>query len=174
MAHPDAVPAKTIVVAVDGSPVSREAGRFAVEMARTLGARLHIIHVLDAAAPTPTPLGTGVAWTAALPGLQDAAREIVGLTKREAENARVPHTVRIVEGYDTAAWIVREAREERADLIVMGSHGRRGLRRAILGSVAESVLRAADRPVLVFRRPTQVRERKAAANRGSLPATALG
>ena len=52
---------------------------------------------------------------------------------------------------DVSSVVARAAAECEADLIVMGTHGRRGVRRALLGSVAESLVRTADRPVLVVR-----------------------
>lgn len=54
-------------------------------------------------------------------------------------------------GEDVATVLMRTAAEAEADLIVMGTSGRHGLRRLLLGSVAESLLRAADRPVLLVR-----------------------
>ncbi|OXI28786.1 hypothetical protein CFB89_31765 [Burkholderia sp. AU16741] len=54
-------------------------------------------------------------------------------------------------GEDVSSVLARAAAECDADLIVMGTHGRRGMRRAVLGSVAESLVRTADRPVLVVR-----------------------
>ncbi|MDR8956144.1 putative universal stress protein [Burkholderia multivorans] len=66
---------------------------------------------------------------------------------------QVPGTVRALDAYgeDVAAVLMRTAAEADADLIVMGTSGRHGLRRLLLGSVAESLLRAADRPVLLVR-----------------------
>jgi nucleotide-binding universal stress UspA family protein len=153
VARPGAVRPKSIVVAVDGSPPSREAGRFAVGLASDTGARLHIIHVVDLSAATTAALLEGAAnWTQMLPAMRESARMILGLTVREAEEEGVPHTVKVLEGTDLAASIVREAEEEGASMIVLGSHGRTGLRRVLLGSVAERVVRLAHCPVLVHRR----------------------
>jgi nucleotide-binding universal stress UspA family protein len=152
LVHPDAVPAKTIVVAVDGSPPSREAGRYAVQFAKEMGARLHIVHVVEfSAIAVAAAESSGGAWTAMLPSMQEDARGVVGATVREAEAAGVPHTVRVVEGYAPHTAIINEAEEHRAWLIVVGSHGRTGLERALVGSVAERVVRMAGRPVLVHR-----------------------
>ena len=146
-----AVPPKTIVVAVDGSKPSRDAGRYAVAMAKALGARLQIIHVLDYSGIIAASAGTGSSWTAMLPAVQEAARTFVGLTVHEAEDAKVEHTVQIVEGAEPASGIVKYAEDARADLIVVGSHGRTGVARALVGSVAERVVRLAHCPVLVCR-----------------------
>jgi nucleotide-binding universal stress UspA family protein len=116
-----------------------------------MGARLHIIHVIDPVVLVDSAASGGGAWTAMLPALQESARLIVGLTVREAEDAHVPHTVRVLEGFDAPAGIVKEAEAVGAELIVVGSHGRTGLRRALIGSVAERVVRAAHCPVLVYR-----------------------
>ena len=154
MAPPRAVPAKTIVVAVDGSEPSREAGRYAVAMAKALGARLHVIHVLDYSGAIGATAGSATAWTSMLPAMHEAARTLVGITVREAERARVPFVVEIVEGSEPAAGIAAQASSVGADLIIVGSHGRTGLPRALVGSVAERVIRAAHCPVLVYRGPS--------------------
>jgi nucleotide-binding universal stress UspA family protein len=149
--HPPAVPAKNIVVAVDGSPPSRDAGRYAVALTKALGARLQIVHVVDYSGLIAASAGAGTAWTAMLPSMQEDARTLVGLTVREAERAGVAHTVHIIEGSEPAAGVAAHAKAHGADLIILGSHGRTGLSRALLGSVAERVVRFAPCPVLIYR-----------------------
>ena len=142
---------KTILVAVDGSKQSLEAARYAMVLAKRMDAKVHIIHVVEVAgAAMVGPAGTG-AWGQVLESMKESARTFVGLAVREAEDAKVPHTVDVVEAVDAAAGIAKAADDGRADLIVVGSHGRRGIQRALLGSVAEKVVRSAPCPVLVVR-----------------------
>jgi nucleotide-binding universal stress UspA family protein len=151
LAQPLVPTVRKLEVAVDGSAPSRAAGRYAVQIAKEMSARLHIIHVID-----PTLLASaagGGGWTAMLPSLQEAARAIVGQTVHEAEAARIPYTVNVIQGFDVATGIVEEAEAVGADIIVVGSHGRKGVARALMGSVAERVVRSATCPVLVHRAP---------------------
>jgi nucleotide-binding universal stress UspA family protein len=151
LALPHVPTVRKLVVAVDGSPPSRAAGRYAVQLAKDMGARLHVIHVIDPSLFASPSGGGSAGWTAMLPSLQEAARTIVGETVQEAEAARVPFTVNVIEGSDVATGIVDEAEAAWADLIVVGSHGRRGIARVLVGSVAERVVRSAKCPVLVHR-----------------------
>jgi nucleotide-binding universal stress UspA family protein len=73
--------------------------------------------------------------------------------------------VRIAGGADVAATIIGRAAQFSCDLIVLGTHGRRGVEREMLGSTAEAVIRAARLPVLAFREPL--------ARRGDLPAAGV-
>jgi nucleotide-binding universal stress UspA family protein len=142
---------QTILIAVDGSKPALEAARYAVSLAKRLDAKLHIVHVIELSAATvAAPAGTG-AWTMVLGSMEESARGIVGLAVREAELGKVPHSVQIVEALEAAGGIVNEADNVRAGLIVIGSHGRKGIRRLVLGSVAEKVVRTAACPVLVAR-----------------------
>jgi nucleotide-binding universal stress UspA family protein len=141
----------TILVAVDGSESSLSAARYAVRLAKRLDAEVHIVHVLEmSGAAIAGPAGVS-AWTSVLLSMKESARGIVGLVVRQAQEAQVPYTVEVIEALDAAGGIVREAEEVRASLIVVGSHGRRGLSRLVLGSVAEKVARSASCPVLVAR-----------------------
>lgn len=151
MAGTDGAPVKSILVAVDGSAPSRAAGRFAVQMAKRLGARLHIMNVIDPGLVARAAAGEAGAWTEALPSLQVSAKGIVGLTVRDAVAAGVSYAVEIVQGFDVATGIVKEAEAVQADLVVVGSHGRTGVARVLIGSVAERVVRTSPCPVLVYR-----------------------
>jgi nucleotide-binding universal stress UspA family protein len=79
--------------------------------------------------------------------VEAARHEMDALILRKAD-AGVPISSRLVEGYPDEG-VLREAKEWQADLIVIGSHGRRGLSHVLLGSVAEKVIRHASCPVLV-------------------------
>ncbi|HEY8368053.1 MAG TPA: universal stress protein [Thermodesulfobacteriota bacterium] len=145
-----------IVVPTDFSAGSEAAAQQAAWLAGRLGARLHVVHAFVGL----THSAAGVA-----PGLMDdlraaeeamrgqARRDLEAFAERFAREAGgVPVTTALVEaGVSAADAIVRAATEAKADLIVMGTHGRTGLRRALLGSVAERVVRTADIPVLVVK-----------------------
>jgi len=85
--------------------------------------------------------------------LRDGGRRILAKAQALAERHAVKATsvLRQVTGGPAADTIVREARKQRADLIVLGTHGRRGVRRLVLGSDAEQVVRTASVPVLLVR-----------------------
>lgn len=120
--------AREILLATDFSEPSRAAARVAVEYARRFGARLHLLHVVS---PTTDP--------APRPTLEHLAEEL---------GREVPVVTAVVSGLPVAEEIVRYARTHRIDLIVVGTHGRTGPSRLLLGSVAERVVRTAPCPVL--------------------------
>jgi nucleotide-binding universal stress UspA family protein len=119
---------REVLFATDFSEPARLAGRTAAELARHFGARLHVVHVVPPVTdPTPAP-----------EGLRAAAVELgTGLSIVTA----------IVSGR-VASQVVDYARRHAVDLIVLGTHGRTGVSHAILGSVAEAVVRRASCPVL--------------------------
>ncbi len=117
---------REVLVATDFSEIADEAVRAARQHAERFGARLHLLHVLETAEG-------------------DAAQRLAQLS--EGLGASVPVLVRAPAG-DPANEIARYASEHGVDLIVVGTHGRTGMSRALLGSVAERVIRTAPCPVL--------------------------
>jgi nucleotide-binding universal stress UspA family protein len=143
------VPLRTILHPTDFSDGSRAAFELACSLAREHGARLSLLHVT--VLPDLAYRGYG------LPGFPLEAREYLadvaaGLDQLRPPGGAFPVERRLVEG-DPATEIVRLAAEAGADLIVMGTHGRTGLRHALLGSVAEQVIRKAPCPVLTLKLP---------------------
>jgi nucleotide-binding universal stress UspA family protein len=135
---------KTILVPLDGSSLSELALAPAIDLAREKGARLVLLRAAEAHTTIADPT--------------EAQVEVV----REAEEYLGRVRARVLagglEGVETSVWygppdeaIVEAARYRGADLIVMSSHGRNGLGRLVLGSVAESVLRATPTPILLIR-----------------------
>ena len=123
-----ALSCRNVLFATDFSQLSRLAGRTAAEIARHFGARLHVLHVVP---PVTDP-------TPAAPALRAAGAELeVGLSVVTASTTG-----------RAASEIVKYARRNAIDLIVLGTHGRTGFSRAVLGSVAEAVTRRAGCPVL--------------------------
>jgi nucleotide-binding universal stress UspA family protein len=139
----------TIVAATDFSPPGSAAVDWAATLSRALGAKLVIVHAFDvpvAGLPDATILVS--ATTASR--LLDAAQ-----TALDKEVKRVRETTPGVEGVlkqgDAREGVPAFATEAGARLVAVGSHGRRGLARALLGSMAEGILRASTVPVAVIR-----------------------
>lgn len=133
-----------ILFATDFSPASEAALKYATALARDSGARLLIVHVEE----LPTPYAGGEMM---LPQPEYPNPEI-----RKMLEAVVPTDKSVAYEHHlllgTAAEdIVRIATEEKADLIVIGTHGRTGLKRVLMGSVAEAVMRHAHCPVLTLK-----------------------
>jgi universal stress protein A len=140
---------RVVMIAVDGSQLALEAARYGLGLAKRLGARAHVVTVVEFA-PQVVAASAGMsAWALTLPAARADAQACVDLVAHEAVTQGVPYTVQVVDAHDAAGGILAEAASEDVGLIVLGSHGRTGLRRAILGSVAESVVRRAHCPVLV-------------------------
>jgi len=137
---------KRMCCAVDFSEPSRLAMERAADLARRLAAELTLLHVYDSHAPSPEIL---------LERLEEASPEIEAqLSAWRIEAERIAgHEVRTVVLTGPAATeIVRFARDGGCDLIVVATHGRTGLARIVLGSVAEHVVRESSSPVLVVHR----------------------
>lgn len=142
---------RRIVHATDFSPASRPAFRRAVELARERGGALTLVHVLP---PIVPPAGGSYALPQAYERLhaeaRAAARRQLERLVARARAAGARTTGLLLEGQPPAR-IVEAARRRRAHLVVMGTHGRTGLARVALGSVAALVLRWAPCPVLTVR-----------------------
>lgn len=142
---------KRILAAVDGSPTSNKGLREALRVAKREGARLFVLNVVNdyyALMPVDGPAAVDL-----LPMLREGGKRILARAAATARKAGVKPTLLMREtvGGPTADAIVREARKQRCDLIVLGTHGRRGVRRLVLGSDAEQVIRTSSVPVLLVR-----------------------
>jgi nucleotide-binding universal stress UspA family protein len=141
-----------ILVAVDGSAASARAVSHAIALGKAFGAQLRILHVVDmgwlAVGPELAIDTHGIAAARRAAGEKDLA-----LALEQARAAGLEPESRLVEtgapGQRLPAQIVEEAQAWRADLIVLGTHGRGGAERLFLGSVAEGVARRASVPVLL-------------------------
>lgn len=140
----------TILLAADGSPSAERATDEAVRLARTTGWPLHVVVVWR----TPVIVGYGYTPMAPVHEMSDAERQAAGdVAQRVVARARaagVDATFEVREG-DAADEICATARETRPELVVIGSHGWGGLRRAVLGSVSSRVVHEAPCGVLVVR-----------------------
>jgi nucleotide-binding universal stress UspA family protein len=146
---------KNILLATDGSAASEQAARLAVSLAREGAARLTALYVID---PYPY-LGVGEASAVGFQAYMGHAYEhaaqaharVTALCANSGGN--VDLQLRRGEDASAAENIVRTAVQEDADLIVVGSHGRTGIPRLMLGSVAAKVVAQSPLPVLVARQP---------------------
>jgi nucleotide-binding universal stress UspA family protein len=142
---------RRILVPTDFSAPSDAALDYARQLAETVGASLHLLHVVEESATMPLASEMGVG---------DLGRTIAALMKdaqmrlshrvTAADRARLRMTSEVVGG-SSASTIVDYAAENGFDLIVMGTHGRRGMAHLMMGSVAERVIRSAGCPVLTVR-----------------------
>jgi nucleotide-binding universal stress UspA family protein len=142
------LPIKTILHPTDFSELAGHAFQMACALGRDYGARLLVCHVYQ-----PPPLAYGE-FGVAPPPLCDAPeslRERLALIRPAEDEVDVQHY--LLEG-DPAEEIVELARDSLCDLIVMGTHGRTGLGRLLMGSVAERVMRRAPCPVLTIKAPS--------------------
>ena len=145
---------RSILHPTDFSPASNPAFRKAVELAKALRGQLALVHILS---PVVIPImGADTYIPAATYNelertARDAAVRHLRRLATRARQAGVRTSTRLIEGAPVAERIVRAARAQRAGVIVMGTHGRTGMTRLMLGSVASRVVAAAPCPVLTVR-----------------------
>lgn len=142
--------AKLIVFPTDFSEHSEAALRQATSLARDSGAVLLILHVKE---PPDTFVDTGFGGYPVVEN-EEELRRLLDEVAPPDPNVRYTH--RLVTGHP-AEEIVRVANEENADMIVIGTHGRTGLTRLLMGSIAEAVVRHASCPVLCVKQPAKSR-----------------
>jgi len=142
---------RRIVHPTDFSPASSPAFRKAVELAKENTARLLVAHVL----PTLPMIGDAYLPPSTidemLRGQRAQAEKVVDRLVRRARAAGVRATGSVLEGGSVADQLARFAKRQRADLVVMGTHGHGILARALLGSVAERVISRAPCPVMTVK-----------------------
>ncbi len=146
------MPPKKILFCADFSENSEPARKLALDYAKTFGAQLLIVHVIDSAA-----------FPGYLDWVGDEIDKILARTKESveakladlaAESGRMDRPVTtFCKVGSPASTIVALAAEEAVDLIVIGTHGRTGVKHLVMGSIARSVLRMAHRPVLIAQGP---------------------
>jgi nucleotide-binding universal stress UspA family protein len=143
---------RKILVAVDGSGASNKGLREALRLAKEEGAQLLLLHVVNEYYAYAVP-ELGLATADLAPALREGGEKILRRAAALATKAgaRPKTLLRETIGGAASDLIVREAKKQRADLIVLGTHGRRGVRRMVLGSDAEQVVRSSPVPVLLVR-----------------------
>jgi nucleotide-binding universal stress UspA family protein len=135
-----------ILVPTDGSETAERALDTAANLARTHDSALHVVSVVDLAAhPDASMADTGPAYEA----LEEAGQRSLDRAVDRMEEAGVGTVEASLLSGEPASSIVASADERDVDLVVMGTHGRSGIGRLLLGSVTERVLRETTVPVLV-------------------------
>ncbi|CAN5143075.1 universal stress protein [soil metagenome] len=140
---------KIILVPVDFSDTSERALDYAVDLAKSLGSRIVCFHAYELPVygfPDGAFVATVEMATQIMSGAQAALQACVD--KRKASGVEMSTVLRQGNAVDEVHAV---AEELNADLICVGTHGRRGVARALLGSVAEQIIRTATRPVLAIR-----------------------
>ena len=145
---------KKILVAVDGSETANHALEEAIVLARTLAATLRLLHIVDDY-PALVRMTSEENYERLRRDLREHGEGVLGLAHRTAvaRGAQAETVLCEVAHRRAADLILEEAASAGCDLIVMGTHGRRGLDRLMLGSEAESVIRSTTLPVLLVRGP---------------------
>jgi nucleotide-binding universal stress UspA family protein len=140
---------RTIVVATDFSEPAERATRQALELAQRLDARVHLLHAYSV--PSFGPPGLPEPYRTAL-AEQLEAEALAGLDGALARHKTAGVSLAgLIKRADPREAIIDAVAELKADLVVMGTHGRRGLARLMMGSVAEQIVRSAPCPVLTVR-----------------------
>lgn len=144
---------KHLLVATDLSDEMLARTEYVADLARTLGARITLLHVMGSheAIPHGAPLAPRQDEPADPEALAAAQERVRDRLAHYGEGLDI--TPKVVVGGEEAHEIVQCAEQEGADMIVVGTHGRTGFRHMVLGSVAEAVVRRSKVPVLVVPRP---------------------
>ncbi|MEO9079389.1 MAG: universal stress protein [Rhodanobacter sp.] len=143
---------KHILLPIDGSDLSLGAARLGIELAKTCGASVHVLHVVPS-------FQAFIYMSAALVSSEATyteeaivlAAEYLAQVQHLADNAGVKYSSSYIVAERPHEIIMQTTREQHCDLVVMASHGRRGLSRWLLGSETQKVLLQGDVPVLVCR-----------------------
>ena len=139
-----------ILCPVDGSPASNRGMKEAINIAKSLNAKLRFIHVIDTYYPIIDEAGNYVLLDT-IKSLRKNAEKVIKKAKATAESAGVIAESKLSEtlGGRASAFIVEEANTWQADLIVMGTRGIKGFSRLVMGSDAEHVVRTSNVPVML-------------------------
>jgi nucleotide-binding universal stress UspA family protein len=145
---------RTILVPVDFSPESRAILEPVISLALNHEARVELVHVVEPAlGPGPLPVGP----TPDVPDIDQrtraAAEDSLAAIALSLRERGVEAAGSVLVSLSVAGALIERIRETRPDLVAIATHGRGGIRRALLGSVADKVIRGSHRPLLVLRPP---------------------
>ncbi len=146
---------KRIVVAVDGSETSSKALDEATKLAREMSSIMLLLHVCEEIPIMWEPDGMNmILMQNSLKAVADAGKELLEKHRRQLVEKGITVETKLVETYGgrLGSVISEEAQKWNADLLVVGTHGRKGIAHLLMGSVAEGVTRTASIPVLLVRR----------------------
>lgn len=139
---------RNIVIATDGSDNSFKAISYGIEIAKLSGATVHALYVVDITSFSSIPMDAG--WEAMYDSLREEGEKAISEVKERGEASGVEVREVLLEGHPSNE-IINFAENNNADLIVVGTLGKSGLDRFLMGSVAEKVVRNSKVPVLVVR-----------------------
>lgn len=137
---------KRILCALDDSPLAEEVFEVAFNLSQKLGTEFGLVSIIN---PGPTT-SDGIDIETLRSYLRN---DIIALFERLLQKQSRPNVFKFIENGDPRKKIVEIAKEWRADFIIIGSHGRTGLNRVLMGSVAENVVRHSSCPVVVVPAP---------------------
>jgi nucleotide-binding universal stress UspA family protein len=142
-----------ILVPVDGSPTSDAGLEEAIKLGKLTGARLRVLHVIDETAFLTSGDGfvpmSGDVFTI----LKEAGQTVLEAARARVDAAGIPVDVALFDSLSArlSDRVAQQVKEWGAEVIVLGTHGRRGVGRMMLGSDAEQIVRTANVPVLLVR-----------------------
>lgn len=139
---------KNIMIATDGSENSNRAVTYGIEIAKLSGATVHALYVVDTSSFSSIPMDAG--WEAMYQILKKEGEKAVASIKEQGKNSGVRVEEELGEGHPSDE-IINFAKENGIDLIIMGTLGKTGINRFLIGSVAEKVVRNSSVPVMVVR-----------------------
>ncbi|WP_049936433.1 universal stress protein [Haloplanus natans] len=142
-------PYRTVLVPTDGSDTAATALDVGIDVATAAAAAVHLLSVVDV-----TSLGVDVRADIQAAALEDGAHDVVDAAAERANAAGIDSTTAVEFGGSVPAVVRSYITDNDVDLVVVGTHGRTGFDRYVLGSVAEALVRTAPVPVLTVRGPT--------------------
>jgi len=145
----------SILIATDGSELADKALEHGLSLAKRFGSKVLIVTVTEMMSPWGLSDEYGLGAAAAIEAYEAAeteyAKKVLGAAGEQARKDGVAASLRHVSDRRASDGIIEAALDAKSDLIVMASHGRRGLNRVLLGSQTSAVLALSDIPVLVVK-----------------------
>lgn len=142
-----------ILVPIDASATSNLALQEAIKLAKVHKATIHLVHIVDIFILTTGELAP--AYPALEAAVKETGQALLDKMEKLAQDVGVPVKKHLIENIDYSTRIpekiIEECKNQHSDLIIIGTHGRRGFNRFLLGSVAEGVIRMSNVPVLLIR-----------------------
>ncbi|WP_158680012.1 universal stress protein [Deinococcus sp. NW-56] len=138
-----------VLVAVDGQPSGEEALAQAAGLAGALGAHLYVLHVIESFVHLHTPRSRAADWEVVRQAVRRDGRQVLTGAARRAQDVSMTPLLYEARGHPVAQAILQAASNVQADLIVVGTHNRRGLDRWLLGSVSSWISHRSEVPVLL-------------------------
>lgn len=143
---------KRLLVATDGSETSDKAVNSGIQLAKDLNATLCIIHVVDV---YPANLPFGIDLERYQDSVRREGKQILEKAKELSDESAITTEIELIEIRNStdkiSEKIIKTAQDRQIDIIIIGTHGRRGFRRLLLGSVTEEIMRISTIPILLIR-----------------------